>query len=119
MFLYEFEKLPARITKKRSDFTAIVGDFHARSTTWWSGYITTAEGTNIVALTPYHGFEQVINEPTHILPNSASCIDLIFEDKLNLIVESGVFPSLYVKFHDQMIFSKLNLNIIYLLLTST
>ena len=30
---------------------------------------TTIQGTNIEALTSYHGFEQVINEPTHILPN--------------------------------------------------
>ena len=30
---------------------------------------TTIQGTNIEALTSYNGFEQVINEPTHILPN--------------------------------------------------
>ena len=75
MFVSEFEKLLASITKKRSDFTVIVGDFNVRSTTWWSDDITTTEGTsNIEALTSYHGFEQVINEPTPILPNSASCI---------------------------------------------
>ena len=99
--------------KKKSDFTVTVGDFNVRSTTWWSGDITTTEGTNIEALTSYQGFEQVINEPTHILPNSASCIDLIFADKSNLIVESGMLPSLYVKYHHQIIFSKLNLNVVY------
>ena len=74
MFVSEFEKLLASITKKRSDFTVIVGDFNVRSTTWLSGDISTTEGTNIEALTSYHRFEQVINEPTPILPNSASCI---------------------------------------------
>ena len=74
--------------------------------------ITTTEGTNIEALTSYHGFEQVINEPTHILSNSASYIDLIFTDKPNLIMESGVFPSLHVKCHYQMVYSKLNLNVV-------
>ena len=83
-FLKEFGKLLSSITKKRTDFTIIVGDFNARSTTWWSGDTTTAEGTNIAPLTSYRGFEQVINEPTHILPNSASCIDLSFGDKPNL-----------------------------------
>ena len=58
---------------------------YARSTTWWSGDKTATEGTNTEALTFYHGFEQVINEPIHILPNSASCIDLIFAGKPNLI----------------------------------
>ena len=74
------------------DFTVIAGDFNVRSTTWWSGDITTTEGNSIEPLTSYHEFEQVTDEQTHIPLNSASCIDLIFADKPNLIVESGVFP---------------------------
>ena len=88
MFFSEFEKLLASITKKRSDFTVIIAHFNVRSNTWWSGDMTTTESTSIEASTSYHGFEQVINEPTHILPNSTSCIDLIFADKPNFIVES-------------------------------
>ena len=34
MFLNEFEKLSVSITKKRSGFTVIVGDFNVRSTTF-------------------------------------------------------------------------------------
>ena len=34
MFLNEFEKLLASVTKKGSDFTVTVGDFNVRSTTW-------------------------------------------------------------------------------------
>ena len=111
--LKEFEKLLSSITKKRTDFTIIVGDFNARLNTWWSGDTTTVEGTNIEAITSYHGFEQVINEPAHILPNSASCINLIFSDKSNLIMESGVLPSLHIKCHHQIVYSKLNLNAVY------
>ena len=48
-FLKEFEKLLSSITKKRTDFTLIVGDFNARSTAWWSGDITTTDGTYIEA----------------------------------------------------------------------
>ena len=113
IFLREFEKLLFSITKKRTDFTTIVADFNARSTTWWSGDITTTEGTNIEALTSCHGFEQVINEPLCILPSSASCTDLIFAEKPNLIVESGVFPSPHEKCHPQILYSKLNLNVVY------
>ena len=43
-FLKEFEELLSSITKQRTDFTIIVGGFNARSTTWWSGDITTTEG---------------------------------------------------------------------------
>ena len=104
IFLKEFEK---------RDFVIINGDFNAKSTTCWSGDTNNVEGTNIEALTSYHGFVQVINEPTHILPNSSSCIDLIFADNPRLIAESGEFPSLHVKCHHQIIYSKLNLNVIY------
>ena len=106
-----FHKEFSSITKKRTDCTIIVGDFNARSTTWWYGDITITEGTNIKALTFYHGFEQVINERTHILPNSVSYTDLIFANKPNLIVESGVLPSLHGKCHHQIVYSKLNLNV--------
>ena len=69
-------------------------------------------------LTSYHGLEQVSNEPTHILLNSAPCIDHIFADKPNLLVESGVFPSLRIKCRHKIVYSKLNLNVVYLPLTS-
>ena len=89
-FLKEFEKLLSNITKKRTDFTTIVSDFNTRSTTWWFGDIATTKSTNIEALTFYYGFEQVINEPTHTQPNAASCIDLIFADKPNLMAKSNL-----------------------------
>ena len=107
MFFNEFEKLLASVTKKRFDFTVIVGDFNVKPNTWGSGNITTTKGTNIEPLSSYHGFEQIINESTHILPNSALCIDLIFVDKPNLIV----IP--YVKCRHQIIISKLNLDVVY------
>ena len=55
----------------------------------------------------------MINEPTHILPNSASYNDLIFANKPNLIVESGVLPSLHGKCHRQIVYWKLNLSVVY------
>ena len=46
--------------------------------------------------------------------NSASCIDLIFAGTPNLIVESGIlFPSLNVKCHHQIAYSKLSLIVVY------
>ena len=54
---------------------------------------------------------QVINCPTHILPNSKSCIDLLFTNQPNLISESGVHSSLFDRCHHQIIYAKLNLKI--------
>ena len=56
---------------------------------------------------------QLISDPTHLLPNSSSCIDLIFTDQPNLVVDSGVHPSLHPNCHHQITFSRYNLNVEY------
>ena len=56
------------------------GDLHARSPAWWSEDITTLLGTQIDSLTTVHGFKQIISDPTPILPQSSSCIGLIFTE---------------------------------------
>ena len=57
--------------------------------------------------------KQVITKPTHILESSASCIDLIFINQPNIVMDSGVHLSLNEKCHHQIIYSKLNLRIEY------
>ena len=57
-------------------------DFNARSKSWWADDITSPEGTDIDSLTTMYGLHQLISDPTHLLPNSLSCIDLIFTDQL-------------------------------------
>ena len=64
-----------------------------------------------VTLTP--GLEQLISEPTHILSNSSSCIDLIFTNQPNLVVDSGTHPSLHPNCHHQIIHCKINLQVEY------
>ena len=62
-----------------------------------------------------HGLQQLISEPTHSLPNSLSCIDLIFTDQSNLVVyiDNGVHHSLHPNCHHQIVFCKFNLMIEY------
>ena len=55
----------------------------------------------------------MINDPTHILESSSSCIDLILTLQPNLITESGVHPSLHPNSHHQIIFAKFVLEIHY------
>ena len=47
------------------------------------------------ALASYYGLQQIINEPTHILAESLSCIDLLFTSDQDLEMESGVHPSFH------------------------
>ena len=94
-------------------FTIILGDFNARSSFWWKNDKTTVGGGRLETLTSLHGFHQLISEPTHLLPTSTSCIDLIFTDQSNLVVDSGTHSSLNPKCHHQITYCKLNLNIKY------
>ena len=80
---------------------------------WSSNKTTIAEGAQLDYLTSLYGMKQVITEPTHILENSSSCTELIFSYQPNLIMDSGVHPTLHSKCHHQIIYSNVNLKIEY------
>ena len=71
-----------------------LGDFNAKSSNWYVQIITSNEGSKIEVVTSQNGLHQEINELTHILNNNSSCFDLIFNFQPNLLIESGVHPSL-------------------------
>ena len=74
---------------------------------------STFDGISIENITSQLGLRQIINEPTHILENSSSCIDLIFTAQTNLSVESGTHPSLHPYCHHQITYAKFNLEVLY------
>ena len=67
----------------------------------------------INSLISMYNFDQLISDPTHILPASSFCIDLIFTDQPNLVVDNGVHPSLHINCHRQIAYCNLNLMIVY------
>ena len=109
-----FEKLLYQIQQFRSSFVVTLGDFNAKSKSWWNEDITSNEGSQIDSLATNYGLQQLISDPTQILPNSSTCIDLIFTDQPDLDVDSGVHPSLHTNCHHQITFYKFNLINIYL-----
>ena len=91
----------------------MIGDFNAKSKDWCSIDITSFEGSELDFLTSQFGLSQIIKEPTHILDNSRSCIDLIFTSQPNMVIDSGVHASLHANCHHQIIYAKFDLKIIY------
>ena len=110
-FLSNFEKVLNGTTSCNSLFTIILGDFNARSSVWWTKDKTANEGTQFESLTTVHGFHQLISQPTHLLTQISSCIDLIFTNQPNLIVDSDIYPSLHSNYHYQITYSKLRANV--------
>ena len=82
----------------------MIRDFNAKLSNWSSNEITTTKGTQLDYLTSLNDIKQVITEPTHILEKSSRFIDVILSNKPNLITESGVYPTLHLKCHHQIIY---------------
>ena len=89
------------------------GDFNAHAQTWYPNGDTNAEGTLLDELFTKLNLSQLISEPTHFFRNDCipSCIDLIISDQPNLVLDSGVRPSLDTTVKHQMIYCKINYKI--------
>ena len=94
------------LAQKNPFLLTAIGDFNAKSSNWYNKDKTSFEGNTIENLTSQLGLHQIINEPTHILPNSSSCIDLIFTSQPNMVIESGIHSFLHSSCHHQIVFAK-------------
>ena len=91
----------------------VTGDFNVRLSSWWKNDLTTSEGSQVDVITSSFSLIQLIHEPPHILPYSSSCIDLIFINQSNFIMDSGVHASLHPNCYHQIEYAKLSLKIEY------
>ena len=101
-FLSNFEDIFNPTSSSSSLFAIIREECNARFSLWWKNDKTTVEGARLRVLTFLHGFHQLISELTLLLPNSISCIDLIFTDQSNLVADNGTHSSLNPKWHQQI-----------------
>ena len=93
--------------------TVVLSDFNTKSNNWCQADITSLEGSKFDTIASSYGLNQLIQEPTRILNLSSSCIYLILTSQPNLVMESGIHPSLHSNGHHQIIFAKWNLFIFY------
>ena len=108
-FLKNFEDLYEKIKNENPYSMFFTGDFNGHSQLWWPGGNSTPEGLRIEELTSYMGLSQLISEPTNFEPNKhPSCIDLIFTDQPNLVIESGTRSSLDPLCHHQITYCRFN-----------
>ena len=63
-------------------------------------------------MTSFLGLSQLIDEPTNFEPHkNPSCIDLIFTDQPNLVIDSGLRSSLDPLCHHQITYCRINYRI--------
>ena len=61
----------------------VLGDFNPKTNLWFKGDKATHEDSKIDGITSALGLQQVINEPTHTIVDSASCTDLNLHHNLS------------------------------------
>ena len=106
-----FELTLDTLAESNSHLIVVPGDFNIKSKNWYTNDKTTTENGKIEFVTSQYGPHQIINEATHVLGNSSSYLDLIFTSQPNLVVDSGVHPSLHPNCHHQIVYGKFNLKI--------
>ena len=97
-----------------SYFVVLLVDFNAKLNAWLVNHTNIWEGKldlNLENSTSMYGMKQLISSPTHfynIKLISWNCIDLIFVSQQNVVIKSGIHPSLHQNCHHQVIFWKLS-----------
>ena len=102
-----------KIGNKSRYLLVVLGDFNVKSSNLYKHDKTTYESSKIDAITCQFGLPQLIKEPTHILTDSSSCIELLLTSQPNLVMESGVHSSLHKNSHYQIIYAKINFKVFY------
>lgn len=86
----------------------ITVDFNCRAAQWWDNDIENNEGKLFESLTADFGLHQVISEPTHLMENSKSCIDMFFTDQPSLTTDNYFHLSLHGQCHHQIVYGILS-----------
>ena len=66
-------------------------------------------GQDIDTFTTTSGYTQIIGQPTHIVNDTLSCIDLLFTTYSKLLSDVGVKQTIYDKCHHNIIYRSINL----------
>ena len=112
-FLINFENLYNSIKTEKPYAMFFTGDVNGHTQAWYPGGDTNAIGTKLEEIFSSLSLHQMINERTHFFRDDClpSCIDIILTDQPNLVMNSGVRPSLDPTVKHQIIYCKLNFKI--------
>ena len=104
-FLLYLENLLGNIRNQDPSLTILLDEFNDRPKIWWVHDITNNQFTVWI-------FSANIRQ-TYILQNASSCLDLLFPDQTNLVINSGVKSSLHENCYQKITYPKFTLPIMY------
>ena len=82
-------------------------DFKATSSKWCNSDTSNMTGIELDNITTWAGYSQLINEPSHFVNKTSSCIDLIFSSDLNITRNCGIDKIIHKKCHRDIIYREI------------
>ena len=112
-FIDNLNNLFAKIKNENPYAMFFTGDFNGHTQAWYPDGDTNAEGIILDNLFTELNLTQLISEPTHFFRDDCkpSCIDLILTDQPNIVLNSGVRPSIDPTVKHEITFCKINFKI--------
>ena len=108
IFAKNYELNLDKILANNHFLTVFLVDCNVRSNLWYTSYKRTNGVSKDGGIASQFGWHQLINEPTHLISKTYSCIDMT-----NLVMESGVHSALRKNCHHQIMYAKFNLKNYY------
>ena len=109
LFAFNFDRMCKNINGEIPHCAVYLGDFNAHSSEWWTGDATDYEGNASLNYFSTTQLQQLVTEPTYLLGDSKSCIDLVLTDQPNLVINCEIILSLHTNCHHQINHITLNI----------
>ena len=87
------------------------GNFNTKSSKWCNKDKSNRAGIELDNITTSAGYSQLINELTHFVNKTSSCIDPIFSSDLDITTNCGIVNTINEKCHHDIIYGTFNLNV--------
>ena len=81
-----------------------IGDFNAKSSKCCNSDKSIRASEELDNITKSAGYSQLINQPTHFVNKTSSCINLIFSSDLNITKNCGIEKTIHEKCHHDIIY---------------
>ena len=110
-FSSNFHLLLSNINDNHTTCSILIGDFNAKSSRCCNSDKSIRASEELDSITKSAVYSQLINQPTHFVNKTSSCINLIFSSDLNITKNCGIEKTIHEKCHHDIIYGTWNLNV--------
>jgi len=111
-YLEKLNEIMEQIRLETPYCTFLLGDVNGHNKKWYQGDKSDKIGQSIQEIFDNFGFTQMVNQPTYLINNCKTLVDIFATNQPNLVTSNEIHPSQHEKCHHQVNFVKINLKCI-------